>query len=104
MRVTPAGLVPVHFETLSLSNSTAVGINSTGRAYARALLLSVETNAVRMRADGTDPTLNTGILIASGSVMWLEGFNGTSALKFQRNTGSASIGVQGFTYPKEDTP
>ena len=95
--VSLAGLVPVAFETLTLSNSTAVGLNSTIRDSANVLDISVETNDVRYRLDGTDPTLNTGVLLETGlgPYRW-EGFNGTSDLKFQRATGSATVSVMAY--------
>ena len=90
-------LVPVGFQTISLSNSTAVAVNSTIQADANVLDISVETNDVRYRADGTDPTLNTGVLIPTGNGPYrLWGYNGTSDLKFQRSTGSSSVSIMGY--------
>lgn len=92
-----AGLVPVGFQTLTLSNSTALALNSTIRANANVLDISVETNDARYRADGTDPTLNTGVLLTTGSSPYrLDGFNGTANLSFQRATGTCTISVMGY--------
>ena len=83
------------FQTLTLSNSTAQGLNSTCRK-ARAFILSVETNSVRMRMDGTKPTLNTGVLLtASGGPYYVDFYNGTG-LAFQRSTGTAKVSIQAF--------
>lgn len=80
------------FQTLTLSNSTAAGLNSTCR-MARALLFSVETNSVRMRMDGTKPTRNTGVLLTTGAPYYIDFYNGTG-LSFQRTTGTAKVSIQ----------
>ena len=92
-----AGLVSVGFQTLSLANSTALGLNSTLRG-ARILDISIETNAARMRADGTNPALTTGLVLWSGQTYRLECFNGTALLKFQRTTGVSKVSVQGYKH------
>lgn len=97
-RVINAALIPVAFQTMSLANSTAVAVNSTAQA-ASALHVSVETNAVRYRADGTAPTLTTGVLLATGS-HWLYGYNGTSVLKFQRSTATSKVSIMAYREAK----
>ncbi len=95
-RVFPGLLVPVAFQTISLSNSTAVAINSTVRgALASVLHISVETNNARYRADGTNPALTTGVLLETGSY-WFYGYNRTSQLKFQRATGTSKISIMAY--------
>jgi hypothetical protein len=91
-----AGLLPVDFQKITLSDSTAVALNSTIRASANVLDISVETNHARYRADGTDPTLSTGVLLPTGALHRLEGFNRTSVLKFQRSTGSSIVSVMAY--------
>lgn len=100
-RTAPAGLISVGFQTFTLSNSTAVGVNTTVKS-SHVLDVSVETNSVRYRADGTNPTLTTGVLLATGRYR-LEGFDGSTSLKFQRSTGSAKVSIQGFKYPGDGT-
>lgn len=95
-RTAPAGLIPVGFQTMSLSNSTAVAVNSTCRA-GRTLHISVETQAARYRADATAPTRNTGVLLGTGS-HWIEGYNGTSLLKFQRSTGTSKVSLMAYKF------
>lgn len=98
-RVALRGLIPVAFQTITLSNSTAVGLNSTIRnGPTHYFVFSIETNDVRMRADGTDPTLTTGVLYQSDNVYDFPGFNGTAALKFQRTTGTAKVSVMAFKH------
>jgi hypothetical protein len=97
-RTALAGLIPVAFQSISLANSTAIGLNSTVRATADVLDISVETADVRYRADGTDPTLTTGVLIQSDTWQRWQGFNKTSALKFQRSTGTALVSVMAWRH------
>lgn len=90
-----AGLVPVAFQEMTLSNSTAVSLNSTVQAQASVLDVSVETNDVRYRMDG-NPTLNTGILLSTDNGPYrFEGYNG-APLAFQRTTGTAKVSVQAY--------
>lgn len=93
------GLVNAGFQIISLSNSTAVGINSTVRdAGAQVLYISAETQNARFRSDGTDPTLTTGVLLEKDKLHRIEGFDGTSILKFQRSTGVCTLHIQGMKY------
>lgn len=98
-RVGFAGLVPVAFQSISLSNSTAVAVNSTVRtALPEMLHISVETQDVRYRADGTDPTLNTGVVLkAALTPVWFP-YDKTSQLSFQRSTGSATVSIMAYKY------
>ena len=98
-RTIPAGLLPVAFQTISLSDSTAIGVDGTVRATNPDVLdISVETADVRYRADGTDPTLTTGVLLqADGWYRW-EGYNNTSALAFQRSTGTATVSIMAWRH------
>src|SRR5512147_1811203 len=96
-KVALAGLVPVGFQVMTLSNSTAVAINTTCRA-AYVLDISVETNPARYRADGTAPTLTTGVLLNSTGTWRFEGYNGTSMLKFQRTTGTSKVSIMAWKY------
>ncbi len=93
--VTLGGLSFVGFQTMSLSNSTAVAVNSTCRG-GNVLMISVETNNARMRDGATAPTLSTGVLIPSSTVFWFDGYNGTSLLKFQRSTGTCKVSLMSY--------
>lgn len=96
-RIAFGGMVPAGFQRI-VTNSTAVALNSTVRAAATVLDITVDTQSVRYRADGTAPTATTGILLASGQTYRLDGFNGTSVLKFARVAAGAIINVQGWKY------
>lgn len=66
----------------------------------RVLDISVETQAVRYRADGTNPALTTGVVIPKDLAPFrFEGFNGTSKLKFQRTTGTSKVSIMGYKHP-----
>ena len=101
-RIGVAGLIPVGLQVISLTNSTAVAINGTVRP-STFLRISVETNDVRYRDDGTAPTLTTGLLLQSDAVYEFSGFNNTSLLKFQRATGSATVTIAGYRHPGDPT-
>jgi len=96
-RVGLAGLIPTGFQTLTLANSTALGLNSTVRR-SHVLDISVETNHARYRSDGTAPTLTTGVLMPKDYFYSLHGYNGTSLLKFQRSTGTCKVSIQGYRH------
>ena len=94
-----AGLVPIAYQKITLANSTAVGLNGTIRALGGSVLrLSVETQDARFREDGTDPALTTGVALFSGVTYMWEGYNGTSALMFQRSTGTSTINVMAYKH------
>jgi hypothetical protein len=91
------GLIPLALQTISLTNSTAVSVNSTTKT-AQVLDISVETQPVRYRIDGTAPTLTTGVLIQKDTYIRIERYNGTGALSFQRSTGAATVHIQPYKY------
>ena len=94
-----AGLTATGFEEINLRNSTAIGLNSTIRTLGGSVLrISVETQNARFREDGTDPTLTTGVILFSGQHYFWEGYNGTSALMFQRATGVSTVQVQSYLH------
>ena len=94
-RIMFQGLVAVGHQKMTLANSTAIGINSTVQG-ASVLDISVETQPARFRADGTDPSLTTGVVLQKDTTYRWHGYNGTSLLKFQRSTGTCVINVHGW--------
>jgi hypothetical protein len=86
--------IALGFQEMSLANSTAVTLNSTTNK-ARALLVTVETNNVRIRFGDTAPTLNTGVLLPKDDTYWIPFYDG-GGLSFQRSTGTAKVTVQAF--------
>lgn len=96
----PAG----DFETITVS-STAIGPTSskaeivqTGGFHKRAIkaFITVESNSVRMRFDGTSPTASVGHLLANGDSVTIQGESNVSKLKFIRVTNDATIQVTYF--------
>ncbi len=94
-RSTPAGLTALGMQRLSLTNSTALGLNTTC-IQGTVFHISVETNSVRLRTDATAPTLTTGVLLATG-LTWLFDVPGDN-LKLQRSTGSAVVNIAAYKY------
>jgi len=90
-----AGLIPVGFQKMSLTNSTATAVNSTIQT-ARVLRISVETAAARYRMDGTSPTTETGVRLAPDILYTFYGYNGTSALEFVKASGSCTVSIEGY--------
>ena len=95
-RTATHGRIPLSLQTLSLTNSTAGTPNSTTRG-ADVLHFSVETNDIRYSMNG-DAALSTGVLLQKDMDYWLDGYNGTAALTFQRSTGEASVIIQPYKY------
>ena len=100
-RTAPAGLIALGFETITLANSTASGLNSTNDS-ATAIRFSVETNDARFRDDGSDAALTTGVLIQADTTNFWEGINGAN-VSFQRSTGTCEIHLMAYTRPGEPT-
>lgn len=96
VRTALSGLFPVGFQKMTLSNSTAIAVNSTCRA-ASVLIISVETQSARMRADATAPTLTTGVLMPAGYYRF-EGYNGTALMRFQRSTGTCVVQIMAYRH------
>lgn len=94
------GLIPTAFQRSVLANSTAVAVNGTVRAASRVLDITVEGGRARMNLSAP-PTLNTGVLIYSsvGPYRFYD-YNGTSAMRFQRTTGTVTVQIQGYKYAK----
>ena len=98
-RTAPAGLISQGFQKIT-TNSTATGVNTTV-ALASSLLVSVETQSVRVTFDGSTPATSTGVLLtAANSPYFFEGVRG-SALKIARAAAGAIVQVHGFKRPGE---
>ena len=98
-RIMFAGMTPLALQTIALANTTAVALNSTSQG-AQVLVFSVETTDARMRADGTDPANSTGVVFTAGQTYILDGYNGSSAFKFNRSgtSGTSTVTVQPFKH------
>ncbi len=99
-RFAKAGFIPVGSETLSLANSTALGLNSTN-VQASAFHISVETQHGRYGFNSTTPALTTGVLLEKDTNHWLESITTPASLLFQRTTGTCTINIQAYKRPGE---
>lgn len=92
---TPAG----DFDTQTIS-TVALGItaaklkiNETGGRFKRAVkaFISVETNSIRVRWDGTDPTASVGHLLTAGSSLTIIGEGNVTKIKMIRASADAAV-------------
>lgn len=81
---TPTG----YQQITSLSSATALTIPAAGADMA---IIQAETQAVRFRDDGTNPTASVGMPLATGVFMQFDG--DLSVLKFIEQTTSAKLNV-----------
>ena len=84
----------VGYETLSVAAS-AVSLTG-GVTGAKCFVGTVETGAIRMRGDGTDPTGSEGQLFDTGSVIVLAESDFDTA-KFIRDSGTSGV-LKGHFY------
>ncbi len=93
-RMTPDGLIHTGFQRI-VTNSTATALNSTCQ-QGQALLLSVETQSIRVRFDSTAPTANTGVLLTAANSPYFWDTVKGSSLKIARATVGAIVNVEAF--------
>jgi hypothetical protein len=79
-------------EALGVVTSTALTIP----AGATVAMITVETQPVRYRCDGTAPTASLGSLLAVGSTTTFR-INGLSACRFIQTTATATMDVEYFS-------
>ena len=80
----PAGYVQI------TSLGSAAGLTSIP-ADCKCCLIQAETQSVRWRDDGTNPTTSVGLVITAGTSLWYYGT--MSAIKFIEVTGSAKLNI-----------
>lgn len=89
MNVNSAGMVKLGYQQLtSLSGATALTIP----AGASVAICTPETQAVRWRDDGTNPTSSVGMPLAVGATLIYDAA-ALAALKFIEQTASAKLNV-----------
>jgi len=91
------GMLNAGFQKITLSGTSVHSLNSTVQT-ADVLDISVETQDARYRADGTSPAATTGVLMQADTLYRLEGYNGTSNLKFTGAVAGSVINVQGWKF------
>lgn len=83
-------LPPKDYESITVSN-TAIGL--TAGKIGVGAFLTVETDAIRYRIDGTDPTSSEGHQVASGGTIYLADKVSCEQLKMIRVTTDATVKV-----------
>ena len=94
------------YEAITVSN-TAIGLTATkvrpsaaantpAHGGAFEVFISVETNAIRYRIDGTDPTASEGHPLAAGDKLTVTGHNNIRRLKMIRQSADAAVKVTFF--------
>jgi len=88
------------FESLTVTGS-ASGLTSTkiapsGKQAAFEVLITVETNPIRFRTDGTDPTTSVGHLLNAGDAVTITGLNNVRRLKLIATGSNATVMVTFF--------
>lgn len=94
---TPAG----GFDTFAVSTSVVqitagkLAINEAGGRVKRAVkaFITVETNSIRVRWDGTNPDASTGHLLTAGSSLTITGDQNVSKLRLIRSSADATVMV-----------
>lgn len=92
MQTTEGNLHPLGYQQLT-SLATAAGL--TAVAGGRVAIIQAESQAVRWRDDGTNPTTTVGMRIAAGSDYVYTG--NISSLKFIEETASAKLNVSVYS-------
>lgn len=92
-----ASLNPFAFEQITVS-STAVGFTTatfapSGSGKADMAVVDVETNAIRYRADGLNPTAAVGSPIAASGSFTVCGQASIQVVRFIRQTADATLDV-----------
>lgn len=82
------------YESITVS-STAIGITGAliTAIKANRAIITVETDQVRWRIDGTDPTSSEGHLLSAGDVLTLISTHDLNAFRAIRVTGDATLKV-----------
>lgn len=84
---------PSSYESKTVS-SAAVGV--TAAKCRLAAYITVETNPIRYRIDGTDPTTAEGHLVAANEYIWLANETAISNLKMIATGADATVRVTHF--------
>lgn|SRR3990167_322122 len=79
-------LIPYDFETITV-NGTAIGLTAsklTADPPPKKVVITIESNQLRYRMDGTDPTSSVGHILSPADVLILEGYSQLNNAKFIR--------------------
>jgi len=87
-----SGPAPNDYESLTVS-STAVALTEAKAQLAQEAIVSVETDQVRYRLDGTAPTSSEGHLLEAGDYLVLRGYGQVNSFQAIRVTTDATLRV-----------
>lgn len=90
--------IPYNFEKITVSSAVKTltpGTPPNGNVPTSAVM-SIETDAIRMRYDATDPDATTGVRAGANSTVTINGEASIRALKMIRVTTDATVNVQYF--------
>jgi hypothetical protein len=93
-------LVPFAFETITVS-TTAIGFTAskyqpTGLQPAALAVVTLESNDVRYRSDGLNPTASVGHVLASAGAVTVCGLQSLQQVRFIRVSADATAQVSYF--------
>lgn len=92
-RGTTASYVDYEFEKITVAD-TAIGITASkitsAPPTAARMLVTVETQPIRYRTDGTNPTTTDGILLTAGSSITIYGSRNITRFRAIRSTASSA--------------
>ncbi len=90
MQTYPIGVKPLDFEEISVAD-TAIGF--TAPAGAVRAVCGVETQPIRYRVDGTDPTSSVGFLVKADETFEIVGPEAIKKFKAIRDDSSGKLNV-----------
>lgn len=92
-KVLPLFYSPLGFQKLTVSSS-AVGFTKPSVVPTiRAVTVTVETNSIRYRIDGTDPDSSTGHLLYDGDVLELTNVNSINSFRAIATGSDATVQI-----------
>lgn len=83
----------VLYEKITIGTGAAVALTTPPEGCNLALIIC-ETNDIRYRMDGTDPTSTTGMPLSSGQNILMEGYKDIKAFKAIAVSSTAYLSVQ----------
>jgi len=96
VRTLPSYYSPISFEKITVSTSSIPFTTIPSTPICRAVMVTVETDQVRFRVDGSAPDSTTGHLLNVGDILMLENVTMIANFRVIRVTTDATIQVSYF--------
>jgi len=80
-----------NFETLTITNAAAVPLTALQKKAAATAFITVESNTVRFRVDGTSPTTTVGHAVAAGQSIFIANRTQLDNLKMIASGANATV-------------